>query len=275
VQTIRLEDNNIKQLGNRQFSPFHHAHAIDLSNNQISSINKNAFYGLTNLKRLLLYENRIKSVEVGTFSRLSNLEILFLNSNQVRCIQKDLFNDLTQLKILSLYDNQLDTLPKGLFETNNELRTIHLAQNEWNCDCKLRWLIEYFRDYHDAYLAEHDESKYLEESGATCSKYSSSLLGNKNRDSGIILTELNPVLMKCKGERILSVCEDICPDQCICDQKTRTVNCRNVGINIVPDKLPVYTEVLDLSGNQIKEIPGFLAKFPIVELDLSQNHKNV
>ena len=146
-----------------------------------------------------------------------------------------------------------------------------MAQNEWNCDCKLRWLIEFFQDYRQEYLSEHNEAKNLEESGATCSKYSSSLLGNKNRDSGIILTELNPVLMKCKGERILSVCEDICPDQCICDQKTKTVNCANVGLNIVPDKLPVYTEVLDLSGNQIKEIPGFLAKFPIVELDLSQN----
>ena len=233
----------------------------------IETIDKNAFYGLSNLKRILLYENKIKNIEVGTFSNLMNLEILFLNSNQIQCVQHDLFSDLAKLTILSLYDNQLDTLPRGLFTNNKNLETLHLASNEWNCDCKMRWLIEYFEEYKD----RQGSSRSLEASGAKCSPKSSRLIGGGN--DPIELSDLSPPQLKCArgAERIYSQCEKICPNGCTCDASSKTVDCKETGLYRVPEDLPVYTEKLILSGNQIKEMPGWISKFPIVELDLSQN----
>ena len=133
VTTIRLEDNKIRRLANRQFSPYHRLEHLDLSDNHIESIDGNAFYGLTKLERVLLYENRIKQIDVATFARLSSLKILFLSSNPISCLHRDIFRDLTSLEVLTLYDNQLTTLPKGIFEHNKiaiELRSdrsIHLC----------------------------------------------------------------------------------------------------------------------------------------------------
>ena len=75
-------------------------------------------------------------------------------------------------------------------------RTVHLAQNEWNCDCKLRWLVEYFEEYKRNYLKSHREAKLLEESGATCSRHTSNLLGGKDSDL-LKLTELSQC--ECEG----------------------------------------------------------------------------
>ena len=118
VNTIRLEDNKIRSLSNRQFSPYKQLKHLDLSDNQIETVDENAFYGLTNLQRVLLYENKIKTVEVGTFARLSNLKILFMSSNQISCLHRDTFRDLGKLEVLTFYDNQLTTLPKGIFDHN-------------------------------------------------------------------------------------------------------------------------------------------------------------
>ena len=100
ITQMRFEDNNIKTIGNREFSQYRRLDYLDLSNNQIEGIHENAFYGLKNLKQLLLYENRITSLAPRTFKGLANLEILMLNSNQLRCIQRDIVEDLRKLRVL-------------------------------------------------------------------------------------------------------------------------------------------------------------------------------
>lgn len=160
---MRFEDNNIKTLGNREFSQYRRLDYLDLSNNQIETIHENAFFGLKNLKQLLLYENRITSLAPATFKGLTNLEILMLNSNQLRCVQRDLVEDLRKLRVLSLYDNRLTTLPKGLFGNNQEtLSLIHLGGNNWNCDCRMKWLVEFFND------RNRELQKMVEGSRAQC-----------------------------------------------------------------------------------------------------------
>jgi slit protein 2 len=100
IQQMRLEDNKITSLGNREFSPYRKLNNLDLSNNEIETIHENAFYGLRGLKGLMLYENKITSLAPRTFRGLSSLKILMLNSNHLRCVQRDLLEDLKQLEIV-------------------------------------------------------------------------------------------------------------------------------------------------------------------------------
>ena len=274
VTTIRLEDNKIRKLGNRQFSPYHRLEHLDLSDNHIESIDGDAFYGLTKLERVLLYENKIKQVDVSTFARLSSLKILFLSSNPITCLHRDTFRDLTSLEVLTLYDNELTTLPKGIFDHNRELTQVHLGANEWNCDCHLRWLIEYFQDYQHSSGAKAP----LDGSGATCSKPSTRLLKRENKgikddDERIALTDLHPSQLKCqRGVRYLpETCGDSCPANCVCDKRNRRVVCAQADMYQVSNDLPRYTMSLTLRDNELEEVPSWLAKFPLEELDLSQN----
>ena len=100
ITQMRFEDNNIKSIGNREFSQYRRLDYLDLSNNQIETIHENAFFGLKNLKQLLLYENKITNLAPRTFRGLASLQILMLNSNQLRCIQRDIVEDLRRLRVL-------------------------------------------------------------------------------------------------------------------------------------------------------------------------------
>ena len=245
---------------------------MDLSDNHIESIDGNAFYGLTKLERVLLYENRIKQIDVATFARLSSLKILFLSSNPISCLHRDIFRDLTSLEVLTLYDNQLTTLPKGIFEHNKELNQVHLGHNDWNCDCHLRWLIEYFQAYQHA----SGQKQVLDGSGATCSKASTRVLKRESKNikaERVLLTELHPSDMKCpRGVRYLpETCGDSCPANCECDKKNRRVVCEQADMYRVSNDLPRYTISLTLRDNELEQVPAWLSKFSIEELDLSQN----
>ncbi|CAG9789761.1 unnamed protein product [Diatraea saccharalis] len=118
---IRLEQNEITEVGPGAFAQVKRVTRIDLSNNKITKLAADAFTGLTHLSSLLL------------------------NSNEITCVRKDTFKDLQNLKLLSLYDNNIRTLSNGTFDALTGIQTLHLGRNPFSCDCSLRWLAAYLR----------------------------------------------------------------------------------------------------------------------------------
>uniref|UniRef100_A0A674K7K8 Leucine-rich glioma-inactivated protein 1 n=1 Tax=Terrapene triunguis TaxID=2587831 RepID=A0A674K7K8_9SAUR len=47
------------------------------------------------------------------------------------------------LQLLSLANNNLQTLPKDIFKGLDSLTNVDLRGNTFNCDCKLKWLVEW------------------------------------------------------------------------------------------------------------------------------------
>ncbi|XP_051002374.1 leucine-rich glioma-inactivated protein 1 isoform X2 [Acomys russatus] len=47
------------------------------------------------------------------------------------------------LQLLSLANNNLQTLPKDIFKGLDSLTNVDLRGNSFNCDCKLKWLVEW------------------------------------------------------------------------------------------------------------------------------------
>ena len=67
-------------------------------------------------------------------------------------------------------------------------------------------------------------------------------------------------------------CGDSCPENCTCDKKNRKVVCEEADMYRVSNDLPPYTTSLSLRNNELHEIPKWLAKFPLTELDLTGNN---
>lgn len=125
IKRIRLERNNISELGPYAFEGLKRLQRIDLSNNNLLKIDPLAFSGgLRTLNSLILYSNKLSQLPVELFNELSQLQLLLLNANSLQCINKELFQSLTNLNLLSLYDNNIETLANGTFDGLKNIKTM-------------------------------------------------------------------------------------------------------------------------------------------------------
>ncbi|NXE58698.1 SLIT1 protein, partial [Calcarius ornatus] len=261
---IRLELNGIKSIPPGAFSPYKKLRRIDLSNNQISEIAPDAFQGLRSLNSLVLYGNKITDLPKGVFGGLFALQLLLLNANKINCVRADAFQDLQNLSLLSLYDNKIQSLAKGTFTSLRAIQTLHLAQNPFICDCNLKWLADFLR------------ANPVETSGARCA--SPRRLANKR------IGQIKSKKFRCSGEscphpwtedyQLNSECNSdvICPPKCRCE--SGVVECSNLKLTKIPDRIPQSTAELRLNNNEISilEATGIFKKLPhLKKINLSNN----
>ncbi|XP_053623497.1 protein slit isoform X2 [Plodia interpunctella] len=256
---IRLEQNEITEVGPAAFAAVKRVARIDLSNNKISKIAADAFTGLTHLTSLVLYGNKIKEIPSGIFHGLTSLQLLLLNSNEITCVQKDTFRDLQNLKLLSLYDNNIRSIPNGTFDSMTGIQTLHLGRNPFVCDCALRWLAAYLR------------RNPIETSGAKCD--------SPKRSSRKRIDALREENFKCKpGEESANACDSVgaCPRACSCSRAARSVSvqCARARLRDLPRDLPPNTDALLIPDNNLGQIKsdGLFGRFPdLIKLDFRNN----
>ncbi|CAG9788286.1 unnamed protein product [Diatraea saccharalis] len=161
--------NNISSIRDGAFLHTFNLLELDLNKNNIIHLRRRTFDGLANLRKLDLRRNRIYNLTEYTFAELWNLQELLLGKNDLKYISERAFDGLSQLRKLSLDDNKLVTLPAHLFEgvrglssldlRSNELHALTfdnikpildnlkpqnsnllLEENNFVCDCRLKWM---------------------------------------------------------------------------------------------------------------------------------------
>ncbi|KAG8135734.1 hypothetical protein E2320_008724, partial [Naja naja] len=238
---------------------------IRLELNGIKSIPPGAFSSYKKLHRIVLYGNKITELPKGVFGGLYALQLLLLNANKINCIRADAFADLQNLSLLSLYDNKIQTLAKGTFATLRAIQTLHLAQNPFICDCNLKWLADFLR------------ANPIETSGARCA--SPRRLANKR------IGQIKSKKFRCspKEQYFIPGTEDyhlnsechsdvVCPAKCRCE--ANVVECSNLRLTKIPERLPQATAELRLNNNEITvvEATGIFKKLPhLKKINLSNN----
>ncbi|XP_041117097.1 leucine-rich glioma-inactivated protein 1-like [Polyodon spathula] len=98
------------------------------------------------LQLLLFTANSFEAIREDAFLGLPHLEYLFIENNKIKSISPNAFQGLKSLIHLSLAYNNLQTLPKDVFKGLEALIKVDLRGNAFNCDCKLKWLIEWMHN---------------------------------------------------------------------------------------------------------------------------------
>ncbi|CAD5116219.1 unnamed protein product [Dimorphilus gyrociliatus] len=127
IRTLLLNGNQIKEIGNNQFSTYNSIKQLDLSNCKIEKLSSTSFHGLYNLKKLYLADNKISS--------LPNYLLKGLDLN-LFSISRNLLKDLNPLafdgNLTSLYANQLsiERLQRKLIDNlKASLKVVHINYN--------------------------------------------------------------------------------------------------------------------------------------------------
>uniref|UniRef100_A0AAY4D412 Leucine-rich glioma-inactivated protein 1 n=1 Tax=Denticeps clupeoides TaxID=299321 RepID=A0AAY4D412_9TELE len=108
-----------------------------------AEIPKESFIHAPALHLLLFTANSFDLINEDAFLGLPHLEYLFIENNQIKSISPYAFRGLKSLIHLSLAFNDLESLPKDLFKGMEALTKVDLRGNLLNCDCKLKWLVDW------------------------------------------------------------------------------------------------------------------------------------
>nr|XP_004669735.1 leucine-rich repeat LGI family member 3 [Jaculus jaculus] len=117
--------------------------SLTLVNAAFSEIQDGAFSHLPLLQFLLLNSNKFTLIGDNAFTGLSHLQYLFIENNDIWALSKFTFRGLKSLTHLSLANNNLQTLPRDIFRPLDILSDLDLRGNALNCDCKVKWLVEW------------------------------------------------------------------------------------------------------------------------------------
>ena len=100
---------------------------------------------LEGLRTFKVNGNRLEKFgEALAFAQLKNIEELDLSDNALRSIDWMRLTQYEKLVRLNLRRNLLQYIPEQALETFHALRELYLAENPFHCNCRLRWLREFY-----------------------------------------------------------------------------------------------------------------------------------
>lgn len=122
--------------------------ALNLERNVIQSLGESTFDGVKNtLSSLSLLNNLLTEYPTAAISKLPELRVLDLGFNLITKIPNDAFLANPSLTLLALDGNPIETIPKKAFtHLNTTLRGLSLGGRHLQCDCRIRWVIEWIKN---------------------------------------------------------------------------------------------------------------------------------
>lgn len=300
LTTIILSHNNLTTISSKAFSELNKLENVALYFNRIQQVKKFAFYGLPRLQSLVLSKNQIKHIDTDAFYNLStksNTLTLMLDENHLECLSANSFRHITTGNISSLNDfalylnvshNQIKTLANcpgsGNAKTNikrTAVAAVHNNQRE-------QTLLVRVLDISFNQISQLTQDFLL----AFCGQCLSLFVNNNFiRSLPLHLLPLCPHLQTLsinfnyisgveKGlqleNKLMTVDSNTTDNQTITLQ-IQTLSLQHNRISELTDfeqlfHLLVHLKTLDLTGNQIKQIPtNIFSRTSIVKLNLAHN----
>ena len=120
---------------------------LDLSGTNLTKVANHEFHKMTLLRKLFLNDlPYLKNIEPVAFHGLE-LEVIEIKNNpNLNYIDEKAFYDSyvdenpNRVQNLDLSNNALKTLSKSLLNWTDT--NVILTGNQWNCDCKIAWMID-------------------------------------------------------------------------------------------------------------------------------------
>ncbi|XP_059926569.1 leucine-rich repeat-containing G-protein coupled receptor 4 [Gadus macrocephalus] len=270
LKILMLSNNQLKTVPSAALKDLHSLQSLRMDANHITSVPEDSFKGLQQLRHLWLDDNNLTEVPIGSLRHQANLQALTLALNRISYIPDNAFANLTSLVVLHLHNNRIKEIGEHCFNGLVNLETLDLNFNNLMVFPRAIEALPKLKElgFHSNDIASIPEGAFhnnpllrtihlydnpLSFVGATAFQnltdlHSLMLRGASQMQDFPILTSTNNLeILTLTGTKISSIPAHLCEDL----KLLRT---------------------LDLSYNQIEELPSFHGCVALQELNLQQNH---
>ncbi|XP_061466572.1 leucine-rich repeat-containing G-protein coupled receptor 4 isoform X1 [Rhineura floridana] len=129
LKVLTLQNNQLKTVPNEAIRGLNGLQSLRLDANHITAVPEDSFEGLVQLRHLWLDDNSLTDVPVVPLSNLPSLQALTLALNKITNIPDFAFTNLSSLVVLHLHNNKIKTLGHHCFDGLNNLETLDLNYN--------------------------------------------------------------------------------------------------------------------------------------------------
>lgn len=170
LRVLQLNDNSLISFAKGIFDSLKHLEYLYIGGNPLLNLNKDIFSSLLNLRYLNLGYNNLTKIPSDLFISSNNLETLFLDgtklevlrdqdfkglynlhslqlshNKRLRKLEHRIFMNTLKIRNLNISGNSLTFLPHSL-ENLTEIEKLDMADNQWACDCRMRWFATWGRE---------------------------------------------------------------------------------------------------------------------------------
>ncbi|XP_020833630.1 leucine-rich repeat-containing G-protein coupled receptor 4 isoform X1 [Phascolarctos cinereus] len=129
LKVLTLQNNQLKTVPSEAIRGLSSLQSLRLDANHITSVPEESFEGLIQLRHLWLDDNSLSEVPVQPLSNLPSLQALTLALNKITSIPDFAFTNLSSLVVLHLHNNKIKTLGQHCFDGLDNLETLDLNYN--------------------------------------------------------------------------------------------------------------------------------------------------
>ncbi|XP_021520775.1 leucine-rich repeat-containing G-protein coupled receptor 4 [Aotus nancymaae] len=129
LKVLTLQNNQLKTVPSEAIRGLSALQSLRLDANHITSVPEDSFEGLVQLRHLWLDDNSLTEVPVHPLSNLPTLQALTLALNKISSIPDFAFTNLSSLVVLHLHNNKIKSLSQHCFDGLDNLETLDLNYN--------------------------------------------------------------------------------------------------------------------------------------------------
>ncbi|KAK0132367.1 Leucine-rich repeat-containing G-protein coupled receptor 4 [Merluccius polli] len=129
LKVLMLQNNQLKTVPSAALKSLRSLQSLRLDANHITSVPEDSFEGLQQLRHLWLDDNNLTEVPIGSLRHQANLQALTLALNRISYIPDNAFANLTSLVVLHLHNNRIKEIGENSFNGLVNLETLDLNFN--------------------------------------------------------------------------------------------------------------------------------------------------
>ncbi|XP_068183530.1 leucine-rich repeat-containing G-protein coupled receptor 6 isoform X1 [Antennarius striatus] len=130
LSELRISGNQLRYISGYAFQGLHNLKVLMLQNNQLERLPDDAPWDLPNLLSLRLDANLLSEVPAGAFRGVGSLRHLWLDDNSLTEIPVTALDSLPSLQAMTLALNQITHIPDYAFSNLSALVVLHLHNNQ-------------------------------------------------------------------------------------------------------------------------------------------------
>ncbi|KAF1392776.1 hypothetical protein PFLUV_G00031570 [Perca fluviatilis] len=270
LKVLMLQNNQLKTVPSAALKNLHSLQSLRLDANHITTVPDDSFEDLQQLRHLWLDDNNLTEVPVGSLRHQANLQALTLALNRISYIPDNAFANLTSLVVLHLHNNRIKEIGDSCYSGLLNLETLDLNFNNLMIFPKAIEALPKLKElgFHSNDIASIPEGAFHNNPLLRTIHLYDNPLSFVGASAFQNLSDLHSLMLR--GASMMQDFPILTWTNSLESLTLSGTKISSIPINLCEDLKLLRT--LDLSYNEIKELPSFQGCVRLQEISFQHNH---